>query len=407
MTRDSHQRITRLLLSAVVLISLLAACGRRQDNTVGSTLIEDQAGGKGVRMAGVDFPDTSADFHLDLALGTAGSLESLLAGERHGVRATPVLRFSVFPDSGTTLDSAVLFFSVTSASGDADPVAFSVHRIDTESWTESMALNAHTDTTDTTDTVFSWMADTAAVIELPAATGGNALVPMTELAQFWTDNPDSNHGMVLSPMPGANALLEIASSESEVDTLSVQLHLYWTGADSAEVLTVPPTDDTYLMEKTPDWDSLTGFPGRITVARGVPARGILRFEMPELGDRATINRAELTLHADPSESDLDAFTLGAFRVSDTTWVSDGIHPDSLLVEGLVYDPQEVTAETDSLVLAVTGLVSRLYSMGNEGILLRATDERRDADYLRIYGYDTVDPAKTPRLQIWYTPGDSP
>jgi hypothetical protein len=164
--------------------------------------------------------------------------------------------------------------------------------------------------------------------------------------------------------------------------------------------------DTYILETTPDFVPLTpipGDPGRLTVARGIPARAFLAFTLPDLGERATINRAQLVVWPDQALSQLNSFSLGVSRVLEAGWAGSDTY-----VGGVIYGPTEATAESDSLVFEIALLVEEIYlEGGNHGFQVRATNELVDIDYLRFHSEASADGARRPRLHIFYTPGDDP
>ncbi len=224
-------------------------------------------------------------------------------------------------------------------------------------------------------------------------------VPITDLARFWIDRPESSFGVALVPDEATNTLLEFFSREG---TSPPRLVASWSQSGTDTTASVPPNDDTHFLGTTPGFVPLDQEPGRLAVARGIPARALLKFAIPDLGPRATVNRAELTLFADQSLSHLTDFTIGAQRVISEPWNGDSTSVSTLL-EGVT----TVDASTDSTNLAVTTLVTTMIEEGNHGFLVRPSAERVDADYIRFHAHDSAQPERRPRLTIWYTAGDKP
>jgi hypothetical protein len=140
---------------------------------------------------------------------------------------------------------------------------------------------------------------------------------------------------------------------------------------------------------------------RLLVARGLPGRTLLRFDYPPLGDRSTVNRAQLVLRLDDANSALSGVSTGIQRVTGA-WQGDSTEVDALVFGSLV-----VEAGADSLLFDVTSIVRALQTEPNLGFLVRALDERPDTDFFRVHGPDTADSTLAPRLRIWYTPGRGP
>jgi hypothetical protein len=233
--------------------------------------------------------------------------------------------------------------------------------------------------------------------------GDSLDVPLTELTRFWIDHPDSGFGIALIPDPSSTSLHELFSAES---TKPPQLITTWnTGTTDTSVI-LNPADDSYFLRTTGAFVPLTNEPGRMTVARAIPARSLLRFPIPDLGPRATVNRAELTLFVDPALSKLHDFTIGVQRVTALPWSDASTPVDAFLDGANAGEAPLVSAGADSVLLNVTITVSNLVEQGNFGMRVRATNEILDAEYVRFHAHDSADVARRPRLKIWYTPGDA-
>jgi hypothetical protein len=335
-----------------------AGCGTRENNGLGVGLIEEQAVTKAVRVAALTPPDTSADFQLDSPQGTAGQSPSLLIGRESGLLSRALLRFELgpLPDSGqgAVLDTAFVRLSFDEGFGNLSSLTVSVHRV-TRSWTEGIV---------SADTLFPAIDPPISTVALPVAVeGDSAFVPITDLVRFWIDRPDSNFGIALVPDDATSALLEFFSGESASPP---RLEASWVQNGSDSTAAVLAGDDTHFTSTLPGYVPLDEEPGRLTVARGIPARSLMKFALPDLGPRATVNRAELTLWADQPLSRLTEFTIGAQRVTAEPWREDSTSIDTFF-EGTI----AVNASTDSTNVEVTTLVAGMVEYGNHGFLVRA------------------------------------
>jgi hypothetical protein len=124
----------------------------------------------------------------------------------------------------------------------------------------------------------------------------------------------------------------------------------------------------------------------------------MAFPWDDLGERATINRAELVLHLDTAASRANSFSVGVQRIVSEPWAGDSTDVDDLL-----FGVTAVNATQDSVSFAITSIVDQLLSDENHGIQIRAAEERVDTDWIVFHGPDTGDPALKPTLRIWYTP----
>ncbi len=377
---------------------LVAACGTREDDAVGAGFILDQGGLKAVRFLEIAPPDTSTDYQLAEAASDAGISTTIAMGRHAGLTSRAYLRFAsdAFPDSGTTIDSAFVSFKLIDSFGEADSVSFAVRRITAE-WGETDSALA------TAPPAMLAALDTVA---LPLGEAGDtARIVLPELFRFWTDEPDSNFGVVLDPLDDTAAMIEVQSNE----TIEAPVLAGWWSVGGADTsIALATTDDATAMTAGPDFVPLAGAPRRMTIARGFPARTLIDFvlpgrdSVPELWERSTVNRAELRLHVDEAASSFNRLRIGARRVYETPW-SD----DSTLVGELLFGLVDVVTDSTTVVLDVRELLENVFdeTEADHGFELRALDERPDADYVRFHAHDSEDPAKWPSLRIWYTPGD--
>lgn len=377
------------LLAGATLLGLGAAsCGTQEDNSLGLGFISDQGDFKAVQFFESE-PDTSDDFQSDEQASNAGTGPSVTFGNRPGylARSLVVFQETFWPPPGTVLDSAVLCLSYDDGIGSADTLPVGVHRVTAE-WDEDRIAPADFP-------AFLPAADT--LLFARGSTLDTVEVRVDSLAQFWIDNPDSNQGMALVPTDTTDFMVEYASRNSGRPPV---MTLYWNDAGRDTTVAVGPVFDNTVISTTASYVPLSDLPGRFTVGRGLPTRSILRFPLPELGDRATVHRATLTFRVDAAQSSANAFSLRFQRVAEEPWAED-----STLVDVIGYGVTSVTAETDTAEFNIEGLVPALLDDGNFGILIRANEDRPDTDYIRFHGMDSEDPAKTPRLRVWYTLGD--
>jgi len=378
-----------MALLAVVLV--LASCGTRKNNQLGVVLIEDEGERKAVRLVELLSPDSTVNYVLAAPPTDAGLKASMLVGARPGFLARGLVRFTEesFPDSGTVVDSAFVEVRVTDGFGATSPLRVRLHRV-TADWTQDNITAATFPTIETPE---------AATLEVPiaAAVIDTFNVSVGALAQSWVDNPASNFGIALIPDSTADAEVELSTREAGP---SVRLVLYTTEDGEVVGTGITASADGFLLETTSDYVTPVGTPpGRLVVARGLPSRFLLKFAFPELGDRATVNRAELVLHLDGASSLSNGFQVGVQRVLAEPWAAESTEVNTLL-----YGLTTVKTDQDSVVLAMTGLADAVQTEGDHGVQVRALNEGTDTDILRFHGADTEVPGKEPHLRIWYTPG---
>lgn len=372
-----------------------AGCAKHENNTLGVGLIEDLAELKAVQTLVLSPPDSSEDFQLTTSEGSSGQASTLLLGLDSGILSQPLVRFDIspLPDSGQSavIDTAFVRFFFDESSGDPQSLSATIHRVGSP-WNESMAA------ADSLPIIL------AALDTIPFSflvTGDSIDVPVTELTRFWIDHPDSVFGFALIPDSSSTSLDELFSSES---VKPPQLIAMWNTGTTDTSVTLSPAEDLFFLRTTSAFLPVTEVPGRMALARAIPARSLLRFVLPDLGPRATVNRAELTLFVDAVNSRLHDFTIVAQRVTGE-WSGATTPVDAFLDGAVEGEFPLVSATSDSVTINVTTTASNWVSQGNFGLRLRASNEIVDAEFVRFHAHDSEVPERRPRLKIWYTPGD--
>jgi hypothetical protein len=369
-------------LGALLLLVGLAACSRHSDNGVGLGFVEELAELKAVRLVEYSPPDAADTFQSTEQPETVGSSGTLLVTARTPYVGRALARFdsTTFTGIGTPVDSAFVTLFRRGSYGDG-PFSMTVHRA-TSNWPEGRipadSFPAYGAAFDTIDVPFREVEVDTITFRVDAIT------------QFWVDQPDSNFGLVFAPLDGETDEVEFVAREG-LEVPRLVIHTDGTAVSPA------PEKDTFVLAGGP----LPVVPQRLLVARGLGGRTLILFDYPPLGDRSTVNRAELIVRMDDATSALTSVSTGIQRVTGD-WQGD-----STEVDPTVYGSRVVEAGADSLVFDITTIVRALQTEANRGFLMRALDERPDTDYFRVYGEDASDPALAPRLRIWYTPGRSP
>ncbi|MGQ0722218.1 MAG: DNRLRE domain-containing protein [Candidatus Eiseniibacteriota bacterium] len=374
---------------ALLAAGALASCGTREDNSLGVALIRDRGELQAVRYFASQ-ADSSDDFQGQLPSTNLGSSPAITVGSRPGYLARALVQFDAasLPAAGTVLDSAVVRFLYEDGLGAADSLPVGLHRV-TAPWGESFYDAA----------LFPPFLPAADTLTLSAADIGDTLAAsLVSFAQTWVDRPDSNFGLALVPLDSTDLMLEYgARTSARVPSLT----LHWkTGAGADTSSTAAASQDNSLYSKTASFVPLDGQPGRLTVGRGFPTSSLMALPVPDLGERATVNRATLTLHVDQAQSSLSSVLIRLQRVADSSWSAD-----STLLDVVAHGLKTITSATDSVDIDVAQLVQDLSSEGNYGVLLRAHEDRTDTDYVRFHGPDTEVAGKEPTLRVWYTPED--
>ncbi len=380
---------------AMLLLALAAAgftgCGTRGDDTLGVSLIEDRGDRKAVRFVSL-VADSGAAFQSGTQAGDPAAAPTMPITARPGYLSRALLRFppSALPGGGVSLDSATVVLPYRDGFGDTS-FTLAIHRV-LEDWSE---VTMPPDSFPAYDAVPA----VTLTVPFPEAALDTFNLSLTALAQAWSDDSTTNFGVALLPAAGEEGELELDARQSTTPPILV---VYWTASGADSVRGTAPSADLYALGTTPGFVPLSDQPRRVTVARGVAARSFLRFPWEDPGVRATVHRAELTLHGDPSLSAANGFAVGVRRILAEPW--NGFATE---VDPTILGIQTVVADQDSVVLDVTQVVIDLLDAENHGFEIRPADERPDTDYLRFHGWDTETPALAPTLRVWWTPGDAP
>lgn len=374
----------------LVVLAVLASCGTRENNQLGVALIQDQGDLKAVRLLVVDTPDSTREYQLDRPPSGGGSLSTFLVGSRPGFLSTALLRFdsASMPVAGTVVDSAAVELVFRDAFGDTSPLSMRLYAV-TSDWAEA------TTNPDSLPTFAVTPFDSVDIV-FPADVVDTVRIALGPIVQGWVNDSATNFGIALLPSDGQDSEAEFDSRESSNPP---RLFVYTTdGFGVPQYVTMTPTADTFALAKTAGFTPVIGTPGRLAIARGFPSRIQMAFPWDDLGERATINRAELVLHLDTAASRANSFSVGVQRIVSEPWAGDSTDVDDLL-----FGVTAVNATQDSVSFAITSIVDQLLSDENHGIQIRAAEERVDTDWIVFHGPDTGDPALKPTLRIWYTP----
>lgn len=363
---------------------LLASCGTQENYQLGVGFLEET--GRGVELLTVAAPSMTADYEVSVPTEFAGQIGVVLVGARPGFLVRGAFRFdeTAFPASGTAVDSAFVELTVRQGFGARQSLEMDLHKI-TSTWDDGQAVFAFP----------GIEAAARATVDVPftADTLDTLRISLTALVQEWVADSTSNFGFALVPTAGQDSEIEFAGRTSATPP---RLLIYTNDGTNVALTELNPTSDSFLLETTPAHTPPVGFPERLTVARGLTSRVLMHFDLPDLGDRVTIHRAEVTVHVDPVASATNGFAAGFQRVTAEPWNGEDTEVDPLLT-GL----QNVSAASDSVSFAVTAIVQQLLKDGNFGVQFRPLEEREDTDILRIFGPGT---ALAPNLRVWYTRG---
>jgi hypothetical protein len=319
-----------------------------------------------------------------------GASSTLLLGVGYGYRSILVLDFDdVSVDTAAVVDSAWLRLRPARALVNP-PTDLTLHAL-VDTLVESKVLYGDTVAFDPAPLTAAFQYDDEGL-----------RVDVTSVVAAWRAT-DGLRGLALVSGDAGPALALFRSDEwgTAYDTpvtrplLSVFEHV---SGDTAKLESdFEPGNDTYLLWWDAGADSLSAAPDRITIGAGYVTRALLKLDVGDIPEVATIERARLILKIDAAASAFDSLEVGGYRVVDEWagaetsvlpasggdgWVFPGVDSAEILVTDLAQGWTAGTAE-------------------NYGFLLRMASETDHVDFVRFYGPGVADPALRPRLVIEY------
>ncbi len=378
----------------LAVIALGLSCGEKE-NPMGEGLVDAGLLSRSDSLLECAITEaTSFQFHYPCSdeaceRGPGGSA-ALVLGSGYGYRARIALSFEgVAVDTSVVVDSAWVRLRAARAL-EGPPMDLTIHAL-VDTLIESQVFYGDSLAFDATPLPASFTyADDGLRIDL------------TEVVADWRTT-DSMRGLVLaSHDPGPSfAVFHSYESVSYSDTASVRPTVFIYQRPKGDTTVTfrysEPQNDTYFLWWDPEVDSLSVAEGRLTIGKGFATRSLLKADVGAIPAEATINRAQLILRVDASQSAFDTLQVVTHGV-DGEWMGaeTAFHSTAL---GLGW----VFPDIDSAVVNVTTLV-QMWTGGlddNDGLLLKCYGETDNVDFVRFF--DLSGPGSlTPSLIVEYS-----
>lgn len=389
----------RIVLRIVLFITILilSAC-EDSPSSIGLDLIPDQDIIKidSINSKDASFSQTSSFFIDTLNLGASSRI---IIGKDDRLTSTGLIRFFVaIPDSiASDLDTDSV--EVVSASvkivpnyflnGTAAPFDFTVHKI-TESWSPAFFTNDSLsdlsfDQADaSTNRVIS---DSLITFELP-----------NDLILEWMKNSRDNtafenDGLLLKPTDGSQRFIGFQglSSIAFNEFITLEIDFRKSGAYQDTINSIPSADLHVL-----DWALPAVEPDKILLHGGISTKGTITFDLSKIPVNALINKATLYLYPDEMQSNMASIptdTIDVRMFADST-------QNEIVANTSVYKLVKIGSSYKGDVSTIVQLW--LNDFENQGFRISASDELTSLGYLTIYGSNTADETKRPKLELIYT-----
>ncbi len=310
------------------------------------------------------------------------------------------LRFTAFPDTEVTMDSVLLYLYVTRVEGDG-AVTFDLHTL--------------TDTLIQKEVYWGNMpgisASPVASFPAPMEPGDSIFVDITDLVLSWMKEEVPNYGLAIKmdENPGASrAIAEFATRDLLIKVVddstiydfrpALRFAYVDTAGEDQRAVAISSEDvfaDTLLIPFPPDTlGTLCG--------NGFASRGFVKFDLSAIPDGSTLARSVLVLSPDLARSSFDSMGVQCHAVLGAAWsgYDTGIGAAGAGLSTLI--PDELSAG-EKIEMDITAVLQPVVAgtQRNNGLALRAPDERFDLDFVRFFSHSYPDTGLVPLLRLQY------
>jgi hypothetical protein len=311
------------------------------------------------------------------------------------------MRFTAFPDTEVTVDSVLLYLYVTRMEGDAGAVTFDVHAL--------------TDTLEQTEIYWGTMPGLSAMpvasFSAPMESGDSVFIDITELAEAWRHDEETNYGLAIKmdESPGApqaiaefgtkEVLLKVVDDSTIYDFRPALRFAYVdTGGEAQSAIAISSEDvfaDTLITPFPPDTLA-------VLCGNGFPSRGFVMFDLSDIPDGSTLARSILVVSPDLERSSFDSIGVQCHAVLDSDWSGYETEIGASGTGLATLLPAEL-AGGEKVEMDVTAVLQDVIAgtQPNYGLALRSTDERFDLDFVRFFSHSYPDTELVPMLQVEY------
>ena len=311
------------------------------------------------------------------------------------------VRFTAFPDTEVTVESALLYLYVTRIEGDAGAVTFDVHAL--------------TDTLLQTEIYWETMPGMSespiASFSSPLESGDSVFVDITELAESWRHNEVPNYGLAIKmdESPGApqaiaefgtkEVLLKVVDDSTIYDFRPALRFAYVdTGGEEQHAIAITSEDvfaDTLVTPFPPDTLS-------VRCGNGFASRGFIKFDLSDIPDGSTLARSILVLSPDLEQSSFDSMGVACHAVLDATWSGYGTDIGASGAGLATLIPAELSGG-EKIEMDITPILQDVIAgeQPNYGLALKSQNERSDLDFVRFFSHSYPDTDLVPILRVNY------
>ena len=333
--------------------------------------------------------------------GPGWNSQRFVVGNWEGYLSRGFVRFPALPDSGVTVDSAMLYIYVTRVDGDAGGTTFDIHSL-----------------TDTLDQMNIYWGNMPTISDepitsfaLPLESGDSLTVDVTEIVTSWINHEIPNLGLAIKTdenMGAPQVIAEFATRQvppKEItDTTMIDfrpaLRIAYvdTAGEDQRAVSIASEDvfaDTLLTPFPADTQSLL-------CGNGFPSRAFVRFDLSRIPVGSSVTRSVLVLSPNLEESSFDSMGVICHAVLDATWSGFDTRIGASGTGLTTLKPDELS-DGEKVELTVTALVQPVVggAQPNYGLAIKSPDERFDLDFVRFFSHSYPDADLLPKLEVDY------
>jgi hypothetical protein len=318
-----------------------------------------------------------------------------------GYLSRAFLRFTAFPDTEVTVDSVLLYLYVTRIEGDAGAVTFDIHTL--------------ADTLKQKEIYWGNMPEISAApvasFSAPLESGDSVFIDITELAEAWRHEEETNYGLAIKmdENPGApqaiaefgtkEVLLKVVDDSTIYDFRPALRFAYVDTAGQEQHAIAISSEDVFA-------DTLvTPFPAdtsSVLCGNGFASRGFVKFDLSDIPEGSTLARSILVISPDLERSSFDSMGVQCHAVLDAAWSGYDTEIGGTGAGLATLMPGELSAG-EKVEMDITAILQDVIAgvQSNYGLALRSPDERFDLDFVRFFSHSYPDTDLVPLLRVDY------
>jgi len=382
------------LLSKLILMTIftviLITCAKYKKNPVGSEYFNENE--MGDEKSCIIYPAPSDTFFKNKNIKTGISpFLSIGAVQKHNITAKSLIEFQFLPDT-TQIDSAALTLYIHKFYGQNSGLfSCSIYKV-TKDWDDDSLSAITYDQSYQGEYVKEFEVSLNDTIKSFSVSLPSALV------QSWVDSTtaESNYGLLFIPN-NTQFITEFYSSEADSNQPALEIYTATEPDTAGNVYPtniVPPTNDIFIPEA--EFEPTSDY---LFISNGVSLRALMNFDVSQIPEQATINKAFLTVHSDTLAAFPDCqetFTVSIFEIANQNWTLPEVQIDSVTYSRIPINSDSSSAD---LTLSVQNWISKMKE--NNGLLLMGRNEYTNLSYRKLYS-STADTSKKPSLKIFYS-----